>query len=80
MATLLGQHPAVDRRLVIEPLDGEEIDDAAMHAGFQVARTIDDARDARMQNGASAHGAGFQRHEKFAARQAVVVEIARRVA
>ena len=66
--------------MVIQPLDAEQVDDAAMHAGLGVAGAVDDATDARVHDGASAHRAGFKRDIEFTAGQPVVAERARRIA
>jgi len=66
--------------MVIQALDGEEIDDAAVHPGLGIACTIDDARDPRMEDGAGAHRAGLQGHEQLATRQAIISEAARGIA
>jgi len=62
--------------MVIQALDGEEIDDAAMYPGLGVTRTIDDARDPRMEDGPGAHRARLQGDEQLATRQAIVAEAA----
>ena len=66
--------------MVIQALDAEEIDDAAMYPGLGVARTIDDARDPRMEDGPGAHRTGFQGDEQLATWQAVIAETARGIA
>jgi len=63
--------------MVIQALDGEEIDDAAVHPGLGVTRAIDDAGDPRMEDGSGAHGTRFEGHEQLATRQAIVAETAR---
>ena len=66
--------------MVVQSLDGEQIDHAAMNAGLRVAGTVDHPGDARVKNGPGAHCAGLQCHEKFATREPVVPEIARGIA
>jgi hypothetical protein len=51
--------------------DGEH---GAAGAGLGVARGEDEARDARMEDGSGAHGAGLEGAEERAAEQAIVVE------
>ena len=64
---------------MIQPPFGEEIDDTAAGARLGVARTIDQATDARMHDGAGAHRAGLQRDVKVAVRKTVVAERAGRI-
>ena len=40
LATFFSQNTADDLGMVVQALDGKEIDHAAMHAGFQVACAI----------------------------------------
>ena len=49
-AALVGQHAALDLCVMIQALDGEQVDDAAMHARLWIARAVDDAGDPRMQD------------------------------
>jgi len=66
--------------MVIQALDGEEIDDAAVYPGLGITRTIDDAGDPRMEDGPGAHRTRFQGDEQFATWQAIVAETARGIA
>ena len=65
---------------MIQPVDGKQIDDAAMHAGFRVACAVHDPSNARMQNGPGTHGTGLQRDKKFAPRQPIIFQVTRGVA
>lgn len=65
---------------MVQALDRKEINDAAMHPGFQVAGTIDQTGNARLQDGAATHRARLESHEQFAAGQTIVAQIARGVA
>jgi hypothetical protein len=66
--------------MVIQALDGKEIDDAAVYPGLGVTRTIDDAGDPRMEDGTGAHRTRFQGDEQLATWQAIVPETARGIA
>ena len=50
----------------------QEVDDRPARAGLGVVGAVHDAGDARVDDRARAHRAGFQRHEEFAAGKAVV--------
>ena len=64
-----GEFDAVVERGVVH--DGE---DAAAGPGLGVGSGVDQARDAGVQDGAGAHGAGLERAEERAVEQAVVGE------
>ena len=61
-----------------------DAEDRAAGAGLGVGRGVDEAGDARVEDGAGAHGAGLERDVEGAAgvllREAVVGEVARGVA
>jgi hypothetical protein len=65
---------------MVEPLNGKEVDDAAMDAGLGVAGAVDQASNARLQQCAGTHHARLEGHEQLAAGQAVVAQIARSIA
>jgi hypothetical protein len=64
---------------MIQPLDGKQVDDAAMHAGLRIARSVHQAGKTCLQNGTGTHRTGFERDEQFAPGQSIVAQIARRV-
>src|SRR6266849_1314739 len=74
------ENAARHRRVVVEFLFRKQIHDAAAGAGLGVGRAIHEPRDARMHDGARAHGAGLERHVERAAFQTVVAEFLSRFA
>src|SRR5687768_8878687 len=53
--------------MMIEPLFRRKIYDASARTGLGIGSAIYEPRDARVKDGAHAHGAGFQRHVQRAA-------------
>src|SRR5574343_732998 len=66
--------------MMIQTLDPKQVDDAAMHPGLRVTRTINDTTDPRVHDRPGTHCTRLQGYEQFTARQAVVAQIARRIA
>ena len=81
-AQLLGarflKHAADHARLVIEAGIGEQIGHAAAGAGLRIGGAVDHPPDPRVENGAGAHGARFQRHVQNRTGHAVVAAQRRR--
>src|SRR5690606_17902131 len=72
LGALLGEDAAGGLDLVVEFFDGEEVEFAAARAPADVASGPDDTRDAAVDDGAGAHGAGFERHVERRAVEAPV--------
>jgi hypothetical protein len=72
-----GQDGWGDFDLVVEFGTGEQFKAGAEGAAFWVVGRVDQAGDAGLDDGASAHGAGFEGYVKSGFRKAVVAEIAR---
>lgn len=80
LAAFLGQDDANHDGMVIQALDGEEIDHAAMDAGLGISRTIDHPRNPRVQDGACTHRTRFKGDKEFAAGQPIIAKRACRIA
>ena len=65
---------------MIQAFHAKQINHAAVYAGLGITRTVNDAADSRMHDGARTHGAGLQRDEQLATRQTVVAKHPRCVA
>ena len=61
------QHPALHCGLVVDGRHGKQIEQRARRPCPAVSSAIDHAGQARMQQGATAHGAGLQGDEELAA-------------
>ena len=66
--------------MVVQLCFGRKIDDASAGTGLGIGGTEHHALDARMQDGADAHGAGLERDIQRAAGKPVVVFLPRRFA
>jgi len=64
-------------RVTVQPRLSEQIDNAARRARFRIARSEDYSGNARVHDGADAHGAGFQGHIQRGSRQPVVAKLLR---
>lgn len=60
--------------MMIQTRLGAQIHDTAAGPGLGIWGTVDDLRQARMEHGAKAHGAGFQRDIQPRAGQAVIIQ------
>ena len=65
---------------MVQPGMVEHLHDAADGSGLGVARAEDEPRNARMDDGSGAHGAGLQRDVELAAAEPVVAQRARGLA
>ena len=74
------EQPSLDRGMKIQALHAEQIDDAAVHPGFLVACTVYHSCNARMHDGAGAHGAGLEGDVERSSGQTVIAELACRIA
>ena len=70
----LGEDAALDDRVVVQRGVAEDVDHRAGRARLRVARAVDDALDARVQQRHRAHRARLERHVHLALGQAVVAE------
>ena len=66
--------------MVVELIDGEKVDRTTVYAALGIARAINDAGKAGMEDRARTHGAGFERDEKLATGQTVIAQMARGIA
>src|SRR5271157_328260 len=69
-----GQNSRDDLYLVVELGMVEHLQHGMHRSGFRVFRAIDQAPDARVRDGASAHGAGLDSHVEIAIEQAIVAD------
>ncbi len=73
-AALFGEDGREDFDAVVEGGVVEDGERAAAGAGLGVGGGVEEAADARVKNGAGAHGAGLERGVEVAVEQAVVAE------
>lgn len=66
-AALVREDAGDDFDFVVEPRVVHYAEDGAARAGFWIGRSVDEASDARVEDGAGAHGAGFERDVERAA-------------
>src|SRR6187399_1575813 len=79
-AAFLGEDPALEGGVVVEPFHRRQVDHAPASPGLGVGRAEDDSRDAGVQHGAHAHGAGLERHVELATGEPVVAQAGGRLA
>jgi hypothetical protein len=72
-----GEHGRGNLDLVVELRTGEQFEAGAERAPLWVVGCVDQARDARLDDGSGAHGAGFEGNVKGGLREALVAEFAR---
>ena len=72
-----GEHGWGDLDLVVELGTGEQFEASTESAAFWVVSCVDQARDAGLDYGAGAHGAGFQGYVESGFCEAVVAELLR---
>ena len=79
-AALFSEQAGVDIDLVVELRMVHDGEDAAAGSGFGVGGGVDEAGDAGVEDGSSAHGAGLERGVEDAVFEAVVGEMTARFA